>query len=85
MGEPPELLVTRSVTWLRVPGDGRTARRFTVFLARAAAEYQPVPDPGAVAAWAWLTRGEAGRLSPLHPSFAAGLAGLLGPGDGGGR
>lgn len=76
MGEPPELLVTASVTWLRARGSGSPSRRHTAFLARAARRYQPQPpDPGVVSNWQWASLEEAMRL-PLHPSFAVELAEL---------
>jgi 8-oxo-dGTP pyrophosphatase MutT (NUDIX family) len=78
MGAAPELLVTRSVTWVRPLGSAHTGRRYTVFLAWVAGEYEPCPpDKGIVSAWAWVTRSEIEKL-PLHPSVAPELAALLG-------
>lgn len=76
MGEPPELLVVASVTWLRKPGSPHGCRQYTAFLARGATQYEPVHAPDRVAAWAWLSRGEVEQLQPLHPSFAAEFAAL---------
>jgi 8-oxo-dGTP pyrophosphatase MutT (NUDIX family) len=77
MGEPPELLVIASVTWLRVPGSPHDSRQYTAFLARAAARYEPAPAADRVAAWAWLPRSDVEQLQPLHPNFAVEFAALL--------
>jgi 8-oxo-dGTP pyrophosphatase MutT (NUDIX family) len=76
LGEPPELLVIASRTWLRGRGSAHAARRYTAFLARAAVQYLPArPDPAMVAAWGWMSLEDAMRL-PLCPPFAIELAEL---------
>lgn len=77
MGEPPELLVTASVSWLRPPGSPHVSRRYTAFLAVASQEYEPVPPLAAVVSgWAWLTEREIRQLHPVHPCFAVEFAAL---------